>query len=116
MICSTRTVRVSLPPGSRDGPRAAPPATSAAGTINRGLERLAIGPARVRGSRDGVDLGTLGLERLVVEDRLGVLADLARSAAVRRQLERLDVDDLASGRSEERRVGKECRSRWAPYH
>src|SRR5260370_28348924 len=28
------------------------------------------------------------------------------------------VDDLLSikGRSEERRVGKECRSRWSPYH
>ena len=30
------------------------------------------------------------------------------------------LDDLAlrerSGRSEERRVGKECRSRWSPYH
>src|SRR2546429_9765391 len=24
--------------------------------------------------------------------------------------------ELASGRSEERRVGKECRSRWSPYH
>src|SRR2546430_2916900 len=23
---------------------------------------------------------------------------------------------LAKGRSEERRVGKECRSRWSPYH
>src|ERR1035438_10617682 len=23
---------------------------------------------------------------------------------------------LTSGRSEERRVGKECRSRWSPYH
>ena len=23
---------------------------------------------------------------------------------------------LADGRSEERRVGKECRSRWSPYH
>ena len=23
---------------------------------------------------------------------------------------------LPSGRSEERRVGKECRSRWSPYH
>ena len=22
----------------------------------------------------------------------------------------------ANGRSEERRVGKECRSRWSPYH
>ena len=25
-------------------------------------------------------------------------------------------DDVALGRSEERRVGKECRSRWSPYH
>ena len=25
-------------------------------------------------------------------------------------------DFLASVRSEERRVGKECRSRWSPYH
>src|SRR2546422_6931644 len=24
--------------------------------------------------------------------------------------------DVAVGRSEERRVGKECRSRWSPYH
>ena len=28
---------------------------------------------------------------------------------------RNSVDD-ALGRSEERRVGKECRSRWSPYH
>ena len=29
-----------------------------------------------------------------------------------------DIDDLSSilTRSEERRVGKECRSRWSPYH
>ena len=27
-----------------------------------------------------------------------------------------NVDALSSSRSEERRVGKECRSRWSPYH
>ena len=27
-----------------------------------------------------------------------------------------DADQEAPGRSEERRVGKECRSRWSPYH
>src|SRR2546430_12274794 len=27
-----------------------------------------------------------------------------------------DYMGLSSGRSEERRVGKECRSRWSPYH
>ena len=29
-------------------------------------------------------------------------------------VERFDV--MISSRSEERRVGKECRSRWSPYH
>ena len=28
----------------------------------------------------------------------------------------IDYLSLLSGRSEERRVGKECRSRWSPYH
>src|SRR5256885_6061687 len=28
----------------------------------------------------------------------------------------LNTIELASARSEERRVGKECRSRWSPYH
>ena len=28
----------------------------------------------------------------------------------------LDIKNLDSSRSEERRVGKECRSRWSPYH
>src|SRR2546425_12363681 len=28
----------------------------------------------------------------------------------------LDVRDRPQRRSEERRVGKECRSRWSPYH
>src|ERR1035438_10676692 len=27
-----------------------------------------------------------------------------------------DPDGYVAGRSEERRVGKECRSRWSPYH
>ena len=33
-----------------------------------------------------------------------------------RQLTRAFVDPDFTGRSEERRVGKECRSRWSPYH
>ena len=36
-----------------------------------------------------------------------------RLGAVATEAERLR---LADGRSEERRVGKECRSRWSPYH
>ena len=29
---------------------------------------------------------------------------------------KIEVDHHDMGRSEERRVGKECRSRWSPYH
>ena len=28
----------------------------------------------------------------------------------------INITEMNSGRSEERRVGKECRSRWSPYH
>src|SRR5256885_14926496 len=45
---------------------------------------------------------------------------IARSLAIERLCERLahhgHLMDAKIGRSEERRVGKECRSRWSPYH
>src|SRR3712207_8508612 len=50
---------------------------------------------------------------------LVVAADLVH-LQTRRLLELVgQLDDrgaLVQGRSEERRVGKECRSRWSPYH
>ena len=46
------------------------------------------------------------------QDRLRAAATLLRRAAA---LEPRDPD-VRRGRSEERRVGKECRSRWSPYH
>src|SRR2546422_2733419 len=41
-----------------------------------------------------------------------------RREAAQRNLEkvRFEVGDFERARSEERRVGKECRSRWSPYH
>src|SRR6266516_6068476 len=42
------------------------------------------------------------------------LEDLAAAVAVRPVDDDLPVE--AARRSEERRVGKECRSRWSPYH
>ncbi len=32
------------------------------------------------------------------------------------QMKRIGIEDTVPMRSEERRVGKECRSRWSPYH
>src|SRR5437016_7709924 len=39
-----------------------------------------------------------------------------RRHVARQRADRHDAPDEAGGRSEERRVGKECRSRWSPYH
>ena len=37
-------------------------------------------------------------------------------ASLRYLSQRYTMHDEVSKRSEERRVGKECRSRWSPYH
>ena len=52
---------------------------------------------------------------------VGHLVELAPPGAYDPRLERWDRADLPIlperwQRSEERRVGKECRSRWSPYH
>src|SRR5260221_10777095 len=59
-------------------------------------------------------VGVLNDLVLVVADADGVERRDRRGGVAVRNLER---DHLAAvGRSEERRVGKECRSRWSPYH
>ena len=35
---------------------------------------------------------------------------------LQKALQAADISCLSFERSEERRVGKECRSRWSPYH
>ena len=50
------------------------------------------------------------------------IRDLRKSYGTRTVLDGLDlvlppgIHALLGPRSEERRVGKECRSRWSPYH
>src|SRR2546430_14429533 len=61
------------------------------------------GGARALALDDGV-----GGERGAVHEH----ADVAESQAGLREHAACALDD----RSEERRVGKECRSRWSPYH
>ena len=41
----------------------------------------------------------------------GKTCDLKKDTTARSMLQMMDT-----ARSEERRVGKECRSRWSPYH
>ena len=47
-------------------------------------------------------------------DSLDKLTESVHILAVETKAMREDVSDIT--RSEERRVGKECRSRWSPYH
>src|SRR3712207_8060118 len=64
---------------------------------------LPISGLRVRGvAREGA--GRRAGDRDGVRPGVGVMARV------------LVVDNYDSFRSEERRVGKECRSRWSPYH
>ena len=39
-----------------------------------------------------------------------------RAVMYRKRLRQTDLRIAHTTRSEERRVGKECRSRWSPYH
>ena len=45
--------------------------------------------------------------------RIGIVAQMVDPASPE---EKLQIPIATRERSEERRVGKECRSRWAPYH
>src|SRR3712207_9576137 len=57
------------------------------------------------------EVEALGPRRLAVKAVDGVVDGRARLVALLDQ-----VREPAPHRSEERRVGKECRSRWSPYH
>src|SRR5256885_10194497 len=51
-----------------------------------------------------------------VDQFIEAKAVFARPAIDQRVVKRLLVARIFPHRSEERRVGKECRSRWSPYH
>ena len=61
--------------------------------------------------------GTTGDYMPIIFDANGRLHVLDQnSAAMLTSLQLLDNAISSGNRSEERRVGKECRSRWSPYH
>src|SRR5689334_14171448 len=78
------------------------------------LQRLADGQQRVRVQLAGAD-ARAELAR-IGEDTLTSARILAERPTLRRLLQERDLTNLLPVRSEERRVGKECRSRWSPYH
>ena len=62
------------------------------------------------------------LEKSMVELQFSIDAETFKSAvnaAFKREGKKYAIPGFRKGkapRSEERRVGKECRSRWSPYH
>ena len=56
---------------------------------------------------DRVRWGVLGAARIAREKVVPAMLDFGKKG---------EKKLVASFRSEERRVGKECRSRWSPYH
>src|SRR5258707_11856790 len=69
------------------------------------------GPAGIAAG-GGVDLRRLAF----ASDVLTIADDLDLGQRQRLALARQLDADITALRSEERRVGKECRSRWSPYH
>ena len=73
-------------------------------------------PLTIREAERLEDLPTI---KFVVVDENGsadVEFESKRLGAVSIQGRDSDWPNVSGGRSEERRVGKECRSRWSPYH
>ena len=55
-----------------------------------------------------------GLYNISIDDLMHLTIDIDRNVSYDAPTPTQTSNDLA--RSEERRVGKECRSRWSPYH
>jgi len=72
------------------------------GEIGAGIQ---LGPNAFH-AMDYLGVGDAGRSQAVYVDKLIMMDGLSGE-----EIAHIDVD-----RSEERRVGKECRSRWSPYH
>ena len=75
--------------------------------LRQATQKTPITALYARLSKDDEQQG----ESLSIENQKRILETYARDNGFLNC--RFFVDD---GRSEERRVGKECRSRWSPYH
>ena len=51
-----------------------------------------------------------------IKTKIKLLIDFAMTVILLLLMSYSQVGEVTTTRSEERRVGKECRSRWSPYH
>ena len=71
--------------------------------------------------REAIVMSQSGIEDVLIANQVGGKEKIkALAAAAKNGRMSVAVDDVQNARdlsrSEERRVGKECRSRWSPYH
>ena len=69
-------------------------------------------------SNNIANISTQGFKRemLVYEEKKSPFQQISLNGSAIENLNPYHGSDPAVSRSEERRVGKECRSRWSPYH
>ena len=82
--------------------------------LEHGLSQAELG--KIAGVSDkAVSTWELGIKvpRMGAVEKMATYFGIAKSVIVD---DAQPADPSASPRSEERRVGKECRSRWSPYH
>ena len=60
--------------------------------------------------------GEIDSNTIILGDFNTPLSPMDRSTEMKINKETQALNDTLNKRSEERRVGKECRSRWSPYH
>ena len=80
--------------------------------LRRSLDELLLLLHDLGDTRETIDLGIHIIDDLLLEILLPILEILL--PAVELGFESVGIE--MHERSEERRVGKECRSRWSPYH
>src|SRR5258708_33276799 len=88
---------------------------SVVGKMLEVLKQIAPGVSRVALASNPDNLSNLGFLR-VIEAAAPTLATELTKVPVRSAAEIEPAFATIARRSEERRVGKECRSRWSPYH
>src|SRR5215467_8882702 len=84
----------------------------------RGVHDGYVGPVSffLFQAEDGIrDYKVTGVQTCALPISCRRAAPSARSTSATRS-DRPSLTPMATARSEERRVGKECRSRWSPYH
>ena len=81
--------------------------------------RAKIVPERLRSfvmPADGIVSNWIPADGRVQKDTIIATVNEDEIELERKELEVKILKDRIARRSEERRVGKECRSRWSPYH